>query len=126
MAADNRTRAGVDALRRRLEALESERRELLAELARLQRNEDAIPEPGAASAAAGSVNAASDAAAKIKLFISLFRDCEDVFARRWHMRTQESPAIDPSAVTSAADADKGRCAQMLTERPARPCIRLPR
>src|SRR5690606_2553046 len=77
------------------EALESERRELLAELARLQRNEDAVAEAGAASAATGSVNAASDATAKIKLFRSLFRGREDVFPRRWQNANSGKSGYSP-------------------------------
>jgi hypothetical protein len=83
MAADDRTRSAVYALKQRLEALKSEKSELLAELARLQCNQDAVAEARAPSAATGSVNAASDAAAKIKLFRSLFRGRDEVFPRRW-------------------------------------------
>ena len=83
MAADDRTPSAVYALKQRLEALESEKSELLAELTRLQRNQDAVAEARAPSAATGSVNAAADAAAKIKLFRSLFRGRDEVFPRRW-------------------------------------------
>ncbi len=82
MAADDRTPSAVYALKQRLAALESEKNELLAELTRLQRNQDAVAEARAPSAATDSVNAASDAAAKIELFRSLFRGREDVFPRR--------------------------------------------
>ena len=95
MAADHRTLSAVNALKQRLETLESERRELLAELARLQRNEDAVAEAGAASAATGSVNAASDAAAKIELFRSLFRGREDVFPRRWQNANSGKSGYSP-------------------------------
>lgn len=66
MAADDRTPSAVNALKQRLEALASEKRGLLAELAQLQRKESSGAEARAPSAATGSVNAASDAAAKIK------------------------------------------------------------
>ncbi len=95
MAADHRTPSAVNALKQRLETLESERRELLAELARLQRNEDAVAEAGAASATTGSVSAASDAAAKIELFRSLFRGREDVFPRRWQNANSGKSGYSP-------------------------------
>ncbi len=95
MAADHRTPSAVNALKQRLEALESERRELLSELARLQRNEDAVAEAGVASAATGSVNAASAAAGKIKLFRSLFRGREDVFPRRWQNANSGKSGYSP-------------------------------
>ncbi len=95
MAADDRTSAAVKVLKLRIQALESERRDLLAELARLQRNEDAVSDAGAASAAAGSVNASSDAAAKIKLFRSSFRGREDVFPRRWQNANSGKSGYSP-------------------------------
>ena len=95
MAADDRTPSVVNALKHRLEALESEKRELLSELARLQRNQDAVAEARAASVVTGSVNAASDAAAKIKLFRSLFRGRDDVFPRRWQNANSGKSGYSP-------------------------------
>jgi hypothetical protein len=100
MAADDRTLLPVYALKQRLEALESEKSELLAELARLQCNQDAVAEARAPSAATGSVNAASDAAAKIKLFRSLFRGRDEVFPRRWQNANSGKPGYSPFAATS--------------------------
>lgn len=71
MAADDRMPSAVNALRRRLEALEAEKREFLEELARLQLNQDGVAESSASSAPSRSVTAASEAAAKVKLFRSL-------------------------------------------------------
>jgi len=95
MAADDRIRSAVYALKQRLEALESEKSELLAELTRLQRNQDAVAEARAPSAATGSANAASDAAAKIKLFRSLFRGRDEVFPRRWQNANSGKSGYSP-------------------------------
>jgi len=95
MAADDRTPSAVYALKQRLEALESEKSELLAELTRLRRNQDAVAEPRAPSAATGSVSAASDAAAKIKLFRSLFRGRDEVFPRRWQNANSGKSGYSP-------------------------------
>jgi hypothetical protein len=95
MAADDRTPSAVYALKQRLEALESEKSELVAELTRLQRNQDAVAEARAPSAATGSVNAASDAAAKIKLFRSLFRGRDEVFPRRWQNANSGKSGYSP-------------------------------
>jgi hypothetical protein len=43
----------------------------------------------------GSVTAASDAAAKIKLFRSLFRGREDVFPRRWQNASSGKSGYSP-------------------------------
>jgi hypothetical protein len=75
-------------LRRRLEVIESETHEILAELARLrqpQRIADADAGAGALAKpwiAAPAATASSDSVAKIKVFPSLFRDREDVLPRR--------------------------------------------
>jgi superfamily II DNA or RNA helicase len=83
MTADTRTLSTMDAVKRRLGELESEKRELLAELARLERGAPAQERATRPVGAAVAVSAASDGAAKIKLFRSLFRGREDVFPRRW-------------------------------------------
>jgi hypothetical protein len=58
MAADDRTPSAVKALKQRLEALESEKRELLTELARLQTTND-VADAKAPLEATTSVTAAS-------------------------------------------------------------------
>lgn len=83
MTTDDDTLSIINALKRRLEALESEKRELLAELARSQRGVQTSGRATTPSGTAPAVGAASDAAAKIKLFRSLFRGREDLFPRRW-------------------------------------------
>jgi superfamily II DNA or RNA helicase len=83
MTADTGTLSTMDAVKRRLGELESEKRELLAELARLERGAPPQERATRPVGAAVAVSAASDGAAKIKLFRSLFRGREDVFPRRW-------------------------------------------
>jgi superfamily II DNA or RNA helicase len=95
MAADHRTAAAVNALRQRLEAIESERRGLLAELARLQGSQDTVGEAREELAVTDSVNAASDATAKVKLFRTLFRGREDVFPRRWQNANSGKSGYSP-------------------------------
>ena len=73
-------------LQRRLEVIESETHEILAELARL-RQPQRIADAGAGALAkpwiaAPAATASSDSVAKIKVFPSLFRDREDVLPRR--------------------------------------------
>lgn len=86
MSPDDQVPSTVADLQRRLDALESEKLEILAELARL-RQPQRVADAGAPArppvAAAPTVTAASDSAAKITLFRSLFRGREDVFPRRW-------------------------------------------
>jgi hypothetical protein len=86
MSPDDQAPSTVAELQRRLEALESEKRGILAELTRL-RQPQRVADAGALArppvAAALTVTAASDSAAKITLFRSLFRGREDVFPRRW-------------------------------------------
>lgn len=95
MAADDRMPSAVNALKRRLEALEAEKRELVDELARLQLNQGGVAESSASSAPSRSVSAASEAAAKVKLFRSLFRGREDVFPRRWQNANSGKSGYSP-------------------------------
>ncbi len=95
MAGEDLMPSAVSALKQRLEALESEKQELLAELARLKRTENAVAEAAALSRATGPVNAASDAVTKIKLFRSLFRGRDDVFPRRWHNANSGKSGYSP-------------------------------
>jgi len=60
MTRGDHTLSTINALKRRLEALESEKRELLAELARLQRVAQAPGQATTPSAAAPAVSAAAD------------------------------------------------------------------
>jgi len=117
MAADDRTPSAVNALKQRLEALESERRRLLAELSRLQRTDDAVAEARVPSAATGSVSAVSDAAAKIKLFRSLFRGREDVFPRRWQNansgKSGYSPVCRNEWVRGICEKPRVKCGECL-------------
>ncbi len=86
MSPDDQVPSTVAELQRRLDALESEKLEILAELARLQQRQH-VADVGALVrpmvAAGPIVTAASDSVAKITLFRSLFRGREDVFPRRW-------------------------------------------
>ena len=95
MAGDHRTAAAVNALKQRLEAIESERCELLAELTRLQGAQYTVGEAREELAASDSVTAASDATAKINLFRTLFRGREDVFARRWQNANSGKSGYSP-------------------------------
>lgn len=73
--------ARVREIERRLEALECERRDLMAELAALRRPPPVVPAVPMAPPA--PVTMASPTAAKITLFRSLFQGRADVFPRRW-------------------------------------------
>ena len=73
--------ARVREIERRLEALECERRDLMAELAALRRPPPVVPAVPMAPSA--PVTMASPTVAKIALFRSLFRGRGDVFPRRW-------------------------------------------
>ena len=93
MSAEDNVTAKVEALQQRLETLELDKRELLAELTQLKQSKlgsQANEEVGS-SGVPVAVTATSNSAVKIALFRSLFRGREDIFPRRWqNARTGKS------------------------------------
>jgi len=73
----------IEAIKKRLSALEKERAELKAELATIIASSEASPPTKTPQSDTGKITATSPPAEKIALFRSLFRGREDVFPKRW-------------------------------------------
>ena len=86
----------IEAIKKRLSALETERAELEAELATIITGRETSSAPDMASHDPGKLTATSPPSEKIALFRSLFRGREDVFPKRWSNSRNGKSGYAPS------------------------------